>query len=135
MVFDDHLLDSDSLLLCRPSGTLNYGLALAIVEGIEERESNVDGWFDRFLDMTNLDAIALSLSDMRRLTRRRREFDPNDGKVKAAFLADNALALATAKVYEMLLQSDRIEVRVFEDLAEAARWLEVDAEKLNPVPA
>lgn len=135
MVFDDHLVESDSLLLCRPTGTLNYDLAVAIVEGLEERERNAKGWFDRFIDMTMLDGISLSLSEMKRLTQRRREFDPDDGKVKAAFLADNALALATAKVYEMLLRSERIEVQVFQDVENAARWLEVDATKLNPVAA
>jgi hypothetical protein len=55
--------------------------------------------------------------------------------VKAAFLAGNALAFATAKLYEMLLRSDRIEVRVFQDVDQAAQWLEVAAEKLYPVPA
>lgn len=134
-MFDDHLLESESLLLCRPSGTLNYELALAIVVGIEERESRGKGWFDRFLDMTQLDGISLSLSDMKRLAQRRREFDPDDGRVKAAFLAHNALGLATAKVYEMLLRSDRIQVQVFRDVEEAARWLEVDAAKLQPVRA
>jgi hypothetical protein len=72
---------------------------------------------------------------MRKLTQRRRDFNPNEGKVKAAFLAGNALAFATAKLYEMLLRSERIEVRVFRDVEEAARWLEVAAEKLQPVAA
>jgi len=134
-MFDDHLLESDSLLLCRPAGTLNYSRALEIVEGIEKREAEATGWFDRFIDMTRLDGISLSLSDMRRLTQRRREFNPNHGRVKAAFLAESALAIATAKMYEMLLRSERIEVRIFENVDEAALWLEVDAEKLQPVPA
>lgn len=134
-MFDEHLLESDSLLICRPSGTLDYQLALAVIEGLEEREKRLEDWFDRFIDMTLLDGISLSLNDMKRLTQRRREFNPNQGKVKAAFLAGNALALATAKLYEMLLRSERIEVRVFQDIEEAARWLEVDAAKLSPVPA
>ena len=134
-MFDDHLLKTDSLLICRPAGTLNYDLALAVIEGIEKREAQAEDWFDRFVDMTLLDGISLSLAEMRRLTQRRREFNPNQGRVKAGFLAGNALAFATAKLYEMLLRSDRIEVRVFQDVEEAARWLEVAAEKLYPVPA
>jgi hypothetical protein len=134
-MFDDHLLKSDQLLICRPAGTLNYELALALIEGIERREQGEDGWFDRFVDTTGLDGISLSLVEMRKLTQRRRDFNPNEGKVKAAFLAGNALAFATAKLYEMLLRSERIEVRVFRDVEEAARWLEVAAEKLQPVAA
>ena len=95
----------------------------------------VDFWFDRFIDLTQLDAISLSLNDMKRLTQRRREFNPNRGTVKAAILAGNPLAFATAKLYEILLQSPRIEVRVFPNVEEAARWLEIDAARLNSVPA
>lgn len=134
-MFDEHCLKSDSLLICRPSGTLDYHLALAVIEGLEEREARLEEWFDRFIDMTYLDGISLSLNEMKKLTQRRREYNPNPGKVKGAFLAGNALAFATAKLYEMLLQSDRIEVRVFDDVEGAARWLEVDAAKLVPVHA
>jgi hypothetical protein len=134
-MFDDHLLESESLLICRPSGTLNFDLALAVIEGIEEREKRSEHWFDRFIDMTLLDGISLSLVEMKKLTQRRREFNPNQGKVKAGFLAGNALAFATAKLYEMLLGSDRIEVRVFRDVEEAAEWLETDAANLSPVAA
>jgi len=134
-MFDDHLLESESLLICRPAGTLDYDLALAVIEGIERRERRAEGWFDRFIDMTMLDGISLSLVEMRKLTQRRRDFNPNQGKVKAGFLAGNALAFATAKLYEMLLGSERIEVRVFQDVDEAARWLETEPQNLSPVPA
>jgi hypothetical protein len=134
-LFDEHLLESDQLLICRPVGTLNFDLALQIIEGIEERESESDVWFDRFADVTQLDGISLSLNDVKEIAQRRREYNPNKGSVKAAFLAKGALAFATARIYEMFLRSDRIEVRVFSRLEDAAEWLEIDAEKLLPVPA
>ncbi len=134
-MFDEHLLRSDSLLICRPTGQLDSELARRLIEGLESRESAAEDSFDRFVDVRKLDGISLDLDDVRRFARRRREYDPGSGVVKAAFLADHALALATARMYEMLLRSDKIAVRVFTRLEDAAEWLEIDAEKLLAVPA
>lgn len=134
-MFDEHLLESDSLLICRPEGTFDYDLAREIIEGIERREEESDGWFDRFVDVTMLDGISLSLNEVKQLAQRRREYNPNQGRVKAAFLAKGALAFATARIYEMFLRSERIEVRVFSTLEDAAGWLEIETGKLVPVTA
>lgn len=134
-MFHDHLLKSDSILICRPTGRLDDALALEVIEGIESREAAADDSFDRFIDMTEIGGIALDVSDVRRLARRRREFNPSSGVVKAAFLADSPLAFATARMYEMLLRSERIKARVFDELEDAAEWLEIDADKLRSAPA
>ena len=130
-MFFDQLLESHALLICRPIGELNSELARDLTEGMEAREAAAKDSFDRFVDVTKLRGISLSLSDVRQVAKRRREFNPSQGKVKAAIFAERPLAIATARLYEMVLQSDRIQVRVFSKLEDAAVWLEIDADKLR----
>jgi hypothetical protein len=130
-MFDVYVINRDSLMVGRPKGVLDAAEALDIVEFIEIREAQIETGFNRFCDLTHLEGIHLSSSDLGQLADRRREFNPNNVRVKSAFFATDPLAFGIARMYELLLNSPRIEVRVFNDVQAAADWLGVKLDRLT----
>jgi hypothetical protein len=130
MVFDVYMIPRDALMVVRPKGILDAEVAERIVEFIELKEEQVETGFNRFCDLTLLEEIQLSPADLLHLAVRRREFNPNTVHVKAAFLANNDLAVQIACLYKRLLNSPRIEVQVWNNLQAAADSLGVRLERL-----
>ena len=122
----------EGLAVARPRGIVDARVAEEIVEFVELKEVELEQGFNRCCDFTSIDGITLSVSDVFLLANRRRAFNPNNFKVKSAFLATNPLAFGISRMYEQLLNSPRIEVRVWVDLEDAADWLGVDPERLRP---
>ena len=121
----------DSLLIARPTGILDKDLAEALVDVIEIKEELTETGFDRFCDLTGLDGVRVSCAEIWQLAVRRSAFNPNNIRVKSAFLATDPLAFGIARMYEQLLNSPRIEVRVWSDLQAAAEWLGVTPDELT----
>ena len=115
----------------RPMGILDAQTAARIVELVEIKEMETETGFSRFCDLSRLEAIHLSFAEVLTLAERRSLFNPNDVRVKSAFLATNPLTFGIACMYEMLLNSSRIEVRVFSELDAAAKWLGVKSDRLT----
>src|SRR6266850_7731984 len=129
-MFDVYVIDSEALMVGRPNGILDAQTAERIVDFTKIKEEHLKAGFNRFCDLTRLDSINLSSEDLLQLAAQRRAFNPNDVHVKSAFLATHPLAFAIARMYELLLHSPRIEVRVFKDLERAAEWLVVKPDML-----
>ena len=123
--------ESDALLIARPTGILDKEMAESLVDVIEIKEELIETGFDRFCDLTGLDGIHVSCAEIWQLAVRRSAFNPNNIHVKSAFLATDPLAFGIARMYEQLLNSPRIEVRVWGDLQAAADWLGVTPDKLT----
>lgn len=130
-MFDVYMIARESLMVCRPKGILDAAGAAQIVDFVEIKEIEFETGFDRFIDLTQLDSINLSAADISGLADRRRAFNPNDIYVKSAFMATHPLALGIARIYEKVLNSPRIEVRVYDQLEAAAAWLAVKPERLK----
>jgi hypothetical protein len=130
-MFDLYVIDVDPMMVARPKGVLNFDMAQRIVEFVEIKEVSLEKGFNRFCDLTRLEGIQLSSDDLVELANRRRAFNPNDIRVKSAFFATSPLAFGVARIYEQLLNSPRIEVRVFNDVEAAADWLAVHPDKLK----
>jgi hypothetical protein len=130
-MFDVYIIDSESLMVGRPNGVLNVRKAERIVDFIEIKEEEIEKGFNRFCDLTRVDSVNLSSNDLVKLAARRRAFTPNNVRVKSAFLATHALAFGAARMYEFLLDSPRIEVRVFNNVEAAAQWLSVNPHMLS----
>jgi hypothetical protein len=130
MVFDVYMIPRDALLVARPKGILDAEMAKRIVEFIELKEGQVETGFNRFCDLTLLEEVQLLPAEVLHLAVRRGEFNPNAVHVKSAFLATNALAFEFACMYKTLLNSPRIEVRVWNNWQAAADWLGVRLERL-----
>jgi hypothetical protein len=121
----------EALLVARPVGIFNRKCAESLIDFIEIKEELADAGFDRFADLTRLKEIQLTREDVLQLAARRRAFNPNDIPVKSAFLAVDPMAWMIASMYELVLDSPRIEVKTFQDLQSAAKWLGVQANLLT----
>jgi len=130
-MIDIYAIESDALMVARPKGILDAQTAERIVEFIEIKEEQSETGFNRFCDLTYLEVIQVSFAEILALTARRRTFNPNDVRVKSAFLATHPLAYGIARMYEQMLHSPRIDVRVFSQLEAAADWLMVKPERLT----
>ena len=122
-MFDVYTINGDKVLVARLRGVLDAPTAEKLVEFLEIKEVEVETGFNRFCDLTHLEGIRLSMADIVRLADRRRAFNPNDIHVKSAFWATDPLGFGIARMYEQLLNSPRIEVRVWGDKQAAADWL------------
>ena len=130
-MFDTYMIDKAELMVARPKGILDASESMRIVEFIEIKEVESETGFNRFCDLTGLDGIRLSFADVSALAARRAKFNPNNIHVKSAFLAKHPLSLAIARMYQQLLCSERIEVRVFSNLEDSADWLGVKSDRLR----
>src|SRR5271155_5824684 len=130
MVFDVFMIPKDKLLVARPKGTLDALIAKRIIEFIEIKEVESETGFNRFCDLSHLEGFNLSPPEILQLTSRRRAFNPDHIRVKSAFFATDALGIEIASMYERLLNSPRIEVRVWSDIQAAADWLGASCERM-----
>jgi hypothetical protein len=130
-VFDVYAINGDKVWAVRLRGVFDAPVAEQLAEFIEIKEVEVETGFDRFCDLTHLEGISLSTADIVRLADRRRAFNPNDIHVKSAFWATDPLGFGIVRMYEQLLNSPRIEVRVWRDAQAAADWLGIKLDKLT----
>jgi hypothetical protein len=130
-MFDVYVIESEALMVGRPKGILDFDTTTRIVEFIEIKELETDSGFNRFCDLNRLDGIQLSLVEVLQIVDRRSLYNPNEFHVKSVFWATNPLAFGIARMYEQLLHSPRIEVRVFSELEAAAEWLGVKSDRLT----
>ncbi len=129
--FDFYAIEEDALLVGWLKGVLDAKTAEIIIDFVEIREIVAETGFNRFCDLTHLDGIHLSSKDVHQLAVRRREFNPNDIPVKSAFFATEPLAFGIARMYEQMLNSPRINLRVWSDRQAAADWLGVNVDRLT----
>jgi hypothetical protein len=130
-MFDAYVIKGGGLLVARPKGILDVTTTGKIIDLIEIKEVLAETGFNRFCDLTCLEGIQLLSADILKFANRRRAYNPNDIRVKSAFLATDPLAFGMARMYEQLLNSPRIEVRVWDNLQAAADWLGVKADQLT----
>src|SRR3954453_4101111 len=135
--FEVYAIETNALVVGRLKGILDAKTAEQIVTFIETKEMfaqsafGIPKAFNRFCDLSKLTGIRLSSDEVAEVARRRREFNPNDIRVKSAFFAPDPLAFGIARTYGLMLRSPRIEVRVWDDMERAAEWLGVTVERLT----
>ena len=118
------------LLIHRPRGVLNKAAVNKIVSLIGELEFTLKKPFNRFLDTVAADAVDLNLEFIRRVSLYRRRFYGNRPPIKTAILATDSSRADYGRLHASLTQSSPINVRVFQDHKEAARWLGAPLELL-----
>ena len=118
------------LLIHRPRGVLNRGTLNKIVSLIGELEFTLKKPFDRFLDTVAADAVDLNLEYIRRVSLYRRRFYGNRPTIKTAILATDSTVAEYGRLHASLTEGSPINVRVFQDRKEAAKWLGVPVKLL-----
>ena len=120
------------LLVYRPRGLVNKAAVNKIISVIGELEITLKEPFNRFSDTVAADAVDLNFEYIIHVSLYRRRFYGKRPPIKSAILATDATLIHYAKVHALLTQGSPINVRVFQDRKEAAKWLNVPIERLTP---
>jgi len=119
------------LLVYRPHGLVNEATVNKIVSVIGELEATLKEPFDRFSDTVAADAVDLNFEYIIRVSLYRRVTYAGRPPVKSAILATDSTLVHYGRLHALLTQGSSINVRVFQDRAEAAQWLGVPLELLT----
>src|SRR6266576_5152971 len=118
------------LIVWRPRGLVNKAAVNKIISVVGELEATLKEPFNRFSDTVAADAVDLNFEHIIRVSLYRRLFYGNRPPIKSAILATDATLIHYGKLHALLTQGSPINVRVFQDRQEAARWLGAPLERL-----
>ena len=113
------------LLIYRPHGVLNEQSVDKLVGIIGELESKLQEPFNRFSDTLAADEVELNFKYVIQVSLCRRLAYAGHPPVKSAILATDSTMIHYARLHALLTQGSPINVRIFKDREEAAKWLGV----------
>jgi hypothetical protein len=119
------------LLVYRPRGVIDETAVKKIVSILEDLEVRLQKPFNRFSDTLAADEIELNFKYVIQVSLCRRLSYAGHPPVKSAILATDSTMIHYARLHALLTQGSPINVRVFRDRAEAAKWLDVPIERLT----
>ena len=119
------------LLVYRPRGTLNEHRVNGIIAYLEKEEDAAESPFNRFTDLSQVDALDLDVNAMIRISLYRRLAYGNYPPIKSAFYVTTNVAAELVKVHVLLTNHSSIKARMFHDLNDSAHWLGVSRELLE----
>ena len=122
-------------MVWRPRGILDEKMVNQITTFIGSEEATSKSPFHRFTDTTVLDAIDLSFDYIFHVGLYRRMSCAGHPKVKSAFLVKWGKSDHQAKLFALLTGRSSLDVRLFEELGAAAKWLNVPVALLQPAEA
>jgi len=118
------------LLVYRPRGLLNESAINKVLSALEDLEAELQEPFNRFSDTVAADEIELNFKYVIQFSLHRRLSYAGHPPVKSAILATDSTMIHYAKLHALLTQGSPINVRIFKDRKEAAKWLGVPVELL-----
>ena len=118
------------LLVYRPRGLLNESAINKVLSALEDLEAELQEPFNRFSDTVAADEIELNFKYVIQFSLHRRLSYAGRPPVKSAILATDSTMIHYAKLHALLTQGSPINVRIFKDRKEAAKWLGVPVEVL-----
>jgi hypothetical protein len=120
-----------SLILWKPRGILDESLVNEIVVFIDTAEARASKPFNRFADLSALDAVDLNFKFVFHIALHRRLSSKPKPPVKSAFYVTSPATTHYAKLHAMLTDYSPLDVALFTDRAAAAKWLGVPVEALT----
>ena len=118
------------LLVYRPRGLLNESAINKVLSALEDLEAELQEPFNRFSDTVAAEEIELNFKYVIQFSLHRRLSYAGRPPVKSAILATDLTMIHYAKLHAVLTQGSPINVRIFKDRKEAAKWLGVPVELL-----
>jgi len=122
------------LLVYRPKGRLNKASVNKIVFIIEDLEAKSQEPFNRFFDTLGHDEVKLNFQYVIQISLHRRRSYADRPPVKSAILATDSTIIHYARLHALLTQGSPINVHIFQNREEAAKWLGVPVELLSSKP-
>ena len=119
------------LFVWQPRGILDESHVEQIIAALEITEDEADHPFDRYSDLSKLDAVEVSLDYVMRVSLYRRALYLNRRPVKSAIHVVNRETAELAITHARLTLESSLQVRVFSHKGAAARWLRVSDADLD----
>ena len=120
-----------SLMLWKPHGVLDEALVNEIVAFVDAAEERASKPFNRFADLSALDAVDLNFKFVFHIALHRRLAYAPHPPVKSAFYVTSTATAHYVKLHAMLTDYSPLDVALFTKHAEAAKWLGVPVEALT----
>ena len=128
---DVDYIEDANLFIWRPRGVLNEGLVNNIIVFVREQEETLGRPFNRFTDLSAVDAVDLNFDYVFHIALYRR-LSYAGSKVKSAFYVSSSDAAHYAKLHALVTGRSALQVSIFTDRDAAAKWLGVPVESLMP---
>lgn len=120
------------LFTWHPHGVVNSDILSKVLAFLEFEEQESKEPFNRFCDLSRVTVIEVDLEYVVRASMHRRRLFAGQQPVRSAFLTTTPEATRLAKVHATLTANTPLHVAVFSELAEAADWLGIPQELLQP---
>ena len=112
----------------KPHGVLDEAIVNEMVVFIGTAEARSSKPFNRFVDLSALDAVDLNFKFVFDVALHRRLAYAGHPPVKSAFYVTSPTTVHYTKLHKLLTGRSPLDVRLFADRAEAAKWLGVPVE-------
>ena len=122
------------LMVFRPRGIITKKRLDAAIKLLEQTEDEAAKPFNRFADLSKLDAIDLEFRAMFQFSLHRRLFYEKRQSVRSAIYVTSPAAAHVAKIHALLTNYSPLQVKLFDTMSKAARWLDVSVETLTLDP-
>jgi hypothetical protein len=119
------------LLLWKPRGVLDEKVVNQIIAFTGEQEAKSDMTALRFIDTTALSAVQLNFRYVFHVALFRRLSRVGRSLIKSAFLVEHEGFAHYFKLHALLTDHSPLQVRLFKQREEAAKWLNVPVESLQ----
>jgi hypothetical protein len=127
MLFDHDL----RLMVWRPRGILDEKAVNRLIKFIGDEEATSNKPFNRFSDTLSAEVVELNFNYIFHVCLFRRLSYAGRPPVKSAILISSLARAHYSKLVEIMMQGSPLKVRLFEDRAEAAKWLGFSVETLE----
>jgi hypothetical protein len=118
-------------MVYRPRGILNEARIVAITEFLDKVEDKAASPFNRFTDLSKLDALDIDFKTMIRVSLHRRLSYALHPPVKSAFFVTSPAAARVVKVHVLMTDHSPLVARMFSELSAAAKWLDCSKSTLE----
>jgi len=129
---DVECLEESPLFIWRPRGMLNEEMINEILVFLTEQENKYGRPFDRFSDLSRLDAVDLTLKYVLQVALYRRLMRLGRETIKSAFFVTSPVVARYIRLHALVTDHSPLSVAMFEDRLPAAEWLGVSPSLLTP---
>lgn len=119
------------IMVFRPLGVLDEREVERIVAMLDRLEEEADRPFNRFSDLSKLDAIDLSFEFIFRISLHRRLIYSKYPPVRSAFYVTSPATARVVRAHGILTDKSPLQVKSFKDVVSAAKWLGVPVQELE----
>ena len=120
------------LFIYRPRGLLNEASVDRAVRILEELEAKLKEPFNRFSDASAIDGVELNYQYVIQVSLYRVLTYADRPPVKSAILTTDSTIGHYFQLHAIITQDSPINVRIFREREDAAKWLRVPIERLAP---